>query len=390
MERIYLDHAATTPLSPAAREAMQPWLDEGFGNPSSLYQEGRRAREAVDQARETLSARLGCDFAEVIFTSSGTEAANLAIVGSALAQRDPKRRRILAGAAEHHAVLRCAGLAEAFGFQFETVAVDRYARLDLDDLERRMGDDVHLVALMHANNELGTIQPVAEAASLAHRHGALFFCDAVQTFAAMDWAVIDLDADLVSVAAHKVYGPKGVGALYVRAGTRLQPVSRGGGQERELRAGTENVAGIVGFAAAAQEAALDREGRRRKRQARDAFLKALRLDPSIDWTDWNHPSEPALSVPHDVPQLDGHAHLRFPGLSAESMLIVLDQLGVSASSGAACSSGSLEPSHVLLAAGYSEAEAKQGLRFTFGHGSTEAEADEAARRLVQAARQVGG
>jgi cysteine desulfurase len=373
MERIYLDHAATTPLHPKAREAMAPWMSQEFGNPSSLYAEGRKARHAVDEARETVGRLLGCDFGEVIFTSSGTEAANLAILGAAIASKDGPRKRILMGASEHHAVLHTTSLLQALGFRVQTVDVDRFASLQLGDLQSKLSEDVLLVCLMHANNELGTLQPVVETSEMAHNSGALFFCDAVQTFCALPWTVDDIGADLVAISAHKTYGPKGAGALYVRAGTPFKPVTVGGGQERELRAGTENVAAIVGFAAAAQAVSSSDSG---AECARDVFLEATVAGGA------------RRSVPAEIECLTGHAHLRFPGLSAESMLILLDRLGVSASSGAACSSGSLEPSHVLLAAGYSEAEAKEGLRFTFGRDSALDQAREAARRVLEAAETV--
>lgn len=375
MERIYLDHAATTPLHPSARDAMAPWLSDEFGNPSSLYEEGRKARQAIDEARETISDLLGCDFGEVIFTSSGTEAANFAILGAALAAKDGRRKRILMGSAEHHAVLHTSSLLQGLGYQVEFLEVDRFARPRLDDLQKKMANDVLLVCLMHANNELGTIQPVAETCEIARSHDALFFCDAVQTFGAFPWNVTDIDADLVALSGHKVYGPKGVGALYVRAGTALQPTAVGGGQERELRAGTENVAGIVGFGAAASAVTSEKS---QSACARDAFLDAVVAGGA------------KRSVPADIECLPGHAHLRFPGASAESMLILLDRLGVSASSGAACSSGSIEPSHVLLAAGYSEAEAKEGLRFTFGRTTTIEQAKDAAQHVTDAAQTVRG
>lgn len=377
MRRIYLDHAATTPLCPEAWAAMVPWLEEEFGNPSSLHQEGRRARQAIDEAREHVSARLGCLFAEVVFTSSGTEAMNLALIGFALANRGGDRQRILMSAGEHHAALHAAPFLRSIGFVIEFVPMSRSGRLALDRLESSLDDDVLLLSLMHANNELGTIQPVEEAAALCRPRGIAFLCDAVQTFcrAETPWTVDSLGADLVAISAHKVNGPKGVGALYVGAGTKLQPLSLGGGQERELRAGTENVAGIAGFGAAVRRPLLASAER-----SRDEFLRSLE-EAGVDFL---------RSVPPEVPCLSGHAHLRMPGITAESMLIRLDRMGVAASSGAACSSGSLEPSHVLLAAGYSESEAKEGLRFTMGSDTVEDDAREAAFRVAEAARAIRG
>ena len=369
MTRLYLDHAATTPLGPMVREAMVPWLGTEFGNPSSLHEEGRRARQAVDEAREVLSARLGCLFGEVLFTSSGTEAANMAIIGvalHALSSGNP-RRKILMGAIEHHCVLHTAPMLEALGFQIGLVPVNRQGVYR--DVESLMSDDVLLVSLMHANNELGTIQDIRSFSSAIKGHGAILHADAVQTFGSKPFTVDDLGVDFLSVSAHKLYGPKGVGALYVRSGVRLQPTAVGGGQEREMRAGTENVAGIVGFAEAVRGSAIP------STEARDAFLSYLQGD----WV---------RSVSIDTPCLPGHAHIRFPGIGAETMLIRLDRMGASASSGAACSSGSLEASHVLVACGYSDFESREGLRFTFGRGQDAETGKMAAQIVGEAATEI--
>lgn len=370
MTRLYLDHAATTPLCEPAREAMLQWLSPG-GNPSSLHQEGRRAKDAIDSARETLSEALGCLFAEVLFTASGTEAANLAIIGAALKNVDPSKKRILLGAAEHHCVLHTRPVLEKLGYQVELIRTDREARVNLLALQESLGPDVLLVSVMHANNEIGTLQPIREVADCCHKHGALLHCDAVQTFLAFPWKVGDLDADLVTLSAHKVNGPVGVGAIYMRAGVKLQPLTVGGGQEREMRAGTENVAAIAGFDAALRW----RRGRYPTSLARNAFLGSL----GDDW----RPSAHLEGV------LPGHAHGRFPGIEAETLLIRLDRMGLAASSGAACSSGSIEPSHVLLASGYTEQEAKEGLRFTFGLESSVREAEEAADLVRKAVDGIG-
>ncbi|HVL40053.1 MAG TPA: cysteine desulfurase family protein [Fimbriimonadaceae bacterium] len=372
MRRIYLDHAASTPMLPEAFEAMRPWLEREFGNASSLHLEGRRARLALDEARESLSEALGCLFAEVIFTGSGTEAAVLAIVGAALANRDSSRNRIILGAAEHPCVLQTSRLLEKLGYRVERVGVDRQARIDLEDLQARLGPDVLLVSVMHANNELGTLNPTSTVAELAHEHGALMHADAVQSFRALHWSVRELGADLVSVSGHKVGGPKGVGALYVQAGVKIEPLLAGGGQERELRGGTENVPAIIGFGAAVRARPLP------GMEARDRFVRCL-----------SELSEPAWSVSSWSNVLPGHAHLRFPGHEAETLLIRLDREGVAAGSGSACSSGSLEPSHVLLAAGYTETEAREGLRFTFGPSSTVEEAEDAARVLASLVEGAG-
>lgn len=365
--RIYLDHAATTPLAPAVREAMLPWLDAG--NASSLHAEGRRAKDAIDAAREALSRRLGCEFGEVVFTSGGTEAANFAILGTALANRDPHRRRILLGAAEHHCVLHTRPLLERLGYEVDLIPVDRYARINPDALAGLLSEDVLLVSTMHANNELGTINDVPAIAALVKAAGAYHHVDAVQTFLALPWQVADLGADFVSISAHKANGPKGVGALYVKAGVKPTPISVGGGQEREMRAGTENVAAIVGFSAVIP---LPRSNPSPLRDAFEADLQELAT----------------FTVPPEVPRLPGHSHLRVPNVRAEILLILLDRMGVAASSGAACSSGAVEPSHVLLAAGFTSEEAKEGLRFSFGSQTSREEADEAAHRMRLAISQI--
>ena len=376
MNRIYLDHAATTPLLPSVKEAMLPWLSSEFGNPSSLYQEGAKAKEALDQARAILSDALGCLFGEVLFTSSGTEAANLALVGTALAHKGD-RDTIVIAATEHHCVFHTRSILNKLGYKVITAPVDRFARADLDVLQDLVDDKTLLVSVMHANNELGTINDISAVSQLCRESGALFHCDAVQTFPwlnEMRWSVDDLGADLVTVSAHKIGGPKGAGALYIKGGTDIEPVIAGGGQERDMRAGTENVAGIVGFGEAVRQRKEDQSYTSYRTNARNAFLEELEGDYVLS-------AEGAKT-------LNGHLHLRFPGASTESMLILLDRMGVAASSGAACSSGSVEQSHVLLACGWSQQEANEGLRFTFGGETIVEEAKEAAQRVTQAANSI--
>lgn len=371
-DRIYLDHAATTPTLPQVADAMEPWLQEEYGNPSSLHENGRRAKDAIDQARESLSSALSCLFAEVVFTGSGTEAANLAVVGTALANDDAPRARILFSAVEHHCVLHLAPILARLGYSVELIPVDPIGRIRIDRLAEMLSNDVLLVSVMAANNELGTLQPVDDVAALAREHGALFHCDQVQTFLSTSNRGSRI-ADLVSISAHKIHGLKGAGALYVRAGTKIKPLIYGGGQEREMRAGTENVAAIVGFGEAVRQVPKMPDNRL---NAKNRFLSALDI-PNL-----------VRTVPNEEDTLPGHAHVRIPGVQAETMLILLDRMGVSASSGAACSSGSIEPSHVLLACGHSESEAKEGLRFTFGRETSNEEATEAAGRLNEAAAKL--
>ena len=366
VKRVYLDHAATTPLLPAAREAMLPWLEAG--NPSTLYAEGRHARQAIDKARETLAQAFECEFAEVVFTSGGTESAALAILGAALAA-DGTRTRVLISAAEHHCVLNTRPALESLGFQVEFIPVDREARVEPDSVRSLLSEDVLLVCAMQGNNEVGSISNVAEIAVAAHEHGALLFCDCVQTF--MKERAGETQADMISVSGHKIGGPKGAGALFVRAGTRLKAVIAGGGQERELRGGTENVAAIAGFGAAVGALATD-DSLQELRDSFSAHLTSLGAVPTVK----------------EGKRLAGHVHVRFPGISAETLLIVLDRTGIAAGSGAACSSGSIEPSHVLLACGYSLAEAKEGVRFTLGRGTNQEDLEWAANQIDQALAQL--
>ena len=373
MKRIYLDHASTTPLHPQVREAMVDALNQ-FGNPSSLHQDGRNSKHLIDTARERVSDALGAMFAEVIFTGSGSEAANLAVFGAALAAVGGKRNTIVLGAGEHHCVLNTKENLERLGYQVVLAPLLRDSSVDLNQLESLVDDSTLLISVMHANNETGRMQPVAEVAKIAHQHGALYHCDAVQTFLKDDLpSAVEAGADLVNIAAHKINGPKGVGALYIRAGTQIKPVIPVGGQERELRAGTENVVNIVGFGEAVK---LRRSEQPRVRELRDAFMKNLIANGAVE------------TIPGQLGTLSGHAHVRFPGIDAETLLIKFDRMGLSASSGSACSSGSVEPSHVLLASGYSDAESKEGLRFTFGLGNTIPEAIRASELVIEAVNSV--
>lgn len=366
MKRHYLDAAASTPTHPAVIEAMLPWLREA-GNPSSIHAEGRRAKDALDVAREQIAARAGCLFGEITFTSCGTEACNQAILGVARTHQSGSRKRIILGAAEHHCVLHTAPQLAAMGYTVDLAPVDRLGRTSPEYLELLLGPDVLLVSFMHANNETGVIQDVRRAADLVHAHGAMLHADCVQTFCTLPWTRDSLDADLISISAHKIHGPKGAGALITRAGVMVDPIIVGGGQEREMRGGTESVASIVGFGVASQIA-------EPYTKARDAFrteLDRLASDAVIFTT----------GTGDDV--LPGHCHVRFPGRTASTMLIELDREGIAASSGAACSSGSIEPSHVLLAAGYSESEAHEAIRFTFCRDMPDSEAIEAAKIVAK-------
>ncbi|RYG45704.1 aminotransferase class V-fold PLP-dependent enzyme [bacterium] len=346
----YLDHAATSPLRPEAKEAMLPWLDAG--NASSQHREGRRARAAIDAAREVVAASMGRDFADIVFTSGGTESVVLAIMGAALG--NVGRDRVLFPANEHHCVLHTAPLLQRLGFRVETIPVDAHGVA----IPRTLEGDVALVSVMHGNNETGAINDVARWQGLAEEAGAVFHTDAVQTYSRLPVP----DADLVSISGHKVGGPKGVGVLAIRPGVSLVALSGGGGQERERRGGTEDVASIVGFGAVAGMRAYDYAGA-------TAFRRKLVEGGAI------------ATLSQALPHLPGIVHLRFPGQRADTLLVRLDRAGVAASAGAACSSGSLEPSHVLMAQGCSEEEAREGVRFSF-RGDEDAAFGETAADLV--------
>jgi cysteine desulfurase len=364
MRRIYLDHNATTPLDGRVLEAMLPFLREGYGNPSSLHWFGQQARAAVDNARGEVAALIGASPAEVVFTGSGTEADNLALRGAAGAAA-AGRRKLVYSAIEHHAVVNTAKALAEEGWTVEAARVGTDGQLDLADLEGRTDEGTALVAVMLANNETGVVQPVAEAARLAHARGALVLCDAVQAAGKTPVDVKALDADLLVLSAHKLYGPKGVGALWVRRGTRLRPLVRGGSQERNRRAGTENVAGIVGLGRAA---ALAREGLEtdaaRQRGLRDRLEGRLLALPGA----LRNGAEPR--VPNTL-------NVSFEGIEAESLLMALDLSGVAVSTGAACAAGAVEPSHVLRGMGLPMERVQGSLRFSLGRSTTEADVDQA-------------
>jgi cysteine desulfurase len=379
VDRIYLDHNATTPLDPRVLEAMVAVLRDGFGNPSSLHWFGQRARSAVEDARGPVAALIGASAAEIVFTASGTEADNMALRGAAARAKGP-RRTIVITAIEHHAVLNTArGLSEE-GYAVEIVRVDGGGRVDMDDLRAKVDDRTALVSVMLANNETGVVQPVAEASRIAHERGALVHCDAVQAAGKVTVDVGSLGVDLLTLSAHKIYGPKGVGVLYVRRGTALGAFVRGGAQERNRRAGTENVAGIVGLGVAAGLAQGHLEAERvRLGTLRDAFETRLLAIPGAE----RNGSEPR--VPNT-------ANVSFEGTEAEGLVMALDLMGVAVSTGAACAAGAVEPSHVLRAMGLSPERVQASLRFSIGRATTEAEltrAVEAVRAAVERQRRLG-
>ncbi|HEY8772297.1 MAG TPA: cysteine desulfurase family protein [Candidatus Limnocylindria bacterium] len=366
---IYLDHAATTPLRPEVLDAMLPYLTEHHGNASSLHASGRRARQGLDEARERIAAILGAKPREIVFTSGGSEADNLAVKGAAWAA-SARGRHVVTSGVEHKAVLNSCAILQRSGFGVTQVPVDRYGRVNPADVEAAINDHTTLVSIMYANNEVGTIQPIAEIGAICRRRGVLFHTDAVQAGGFLPLNVDNLGVDLLSLAAHKVYGPKGVGALFVRHGTALLPQVQGGAQERQRRAGTENVAGIVGFARALELAQGDPSARdaenARLAALRDELLAALRDVAGVEPT--GHPVE---RLPHSASWL-------IDGIEGGDLVAALDLEGVEASTGSACTSGSVEPSHVLLAMGFDADRAHGALRLTAGRGTTPADVESAA------------
>ena len=364
MRRIYLDYAATTPVHPEVVRTMLPYLTERYGNPSSIHAFGQEARTAVEDARGQVADLIGAKPEEIVFTSGGTEADNFALKGVAYALRK-RGDHIITSSVEHHAVFEACKFLEKGGFKVTYLPVDRYGMVDPEDVHRAITDKTILVSVMHANNEVGTMQPIAEISKIAHERGAYFHTDAVQTAGHIPVDVEELDADLLSMSAHKLYGPKGVGALYIRKGTRIASFVHGGEQERGRRAGTENVPGIVGFGKAAEIAKRERETEaRRLSELRDRLIEGL-LE-RIEHINLN--GHPTCRLPNNV-----HVSVEF--VEGESMLLNLDLEGIAASTGSACSSGSLEPSHVLLAMGLSHELAHGSLRFTMGRWTTEEDVD---------------
>jgi len=366
----YFDHAATVPLRPEVALAMAPFAADRFGNASGSHRLARDARAALEDAREEIASLLGARPAEVVFTGGGTESDNLAVFG-VLAACERQRPAIVCSAIEHAAVLaparaaaggagRVRGLDRA---ELRVAAVDRTGVLDLGALEECLGDDVALVSVMLANNEVGTVQPLAEAAAVVRRRapGAALHTDAVQAAPFLDVARAAAAADLVTLSAHKLGGPKGTGVLVVREGTPLRPLVFGGGQERERRSGTHDVAGAVGMAAALRESVAHRQ----EEGARVAALRDRLADGLLSSIPGTVESAPRELV------LPGHAHLRFAGVEQEELLVLLDEAGVCASAGSACASGAIEPSHVLLAMGVGGRDARSAVRFTLGATSSE-------------------
>jgi cysteine desulfurase len=369
MERLYLDHAATTPVATEVLEAMLPYLETRFGNPSSVHSFGRETREAVENARNLVAGALEAKPEEIFFTSGGTESDVLALRGAAPACRG-KGNRIITSSVEHHAVLETCLALDTEGFDVTVLPVDEHGTVRLEDFQPAVSDKTILVSLMHANNEVGTIQPVREIAVLAHRYGILAHTDAVQSFGKIPVSVKELGVDLLSISGHKIYGPKGIGALFIKEGTPFEPVFQGGGQEQRRRPGTENVPGIVGLgvAAALVSAGVEKE-MERLRRLRHRLVGDL--EERIAGIRFN--GHPTLCLP-------GTVHFSVDGVAGNQLLEELDRQGIAVSCGAACTAGQAKPSYVLAAMGLEENLAVNSVRVSMGRGTTTQDVD----RLTEA------
>ncbi len=378
MKAVYFDHAATTPVDAQVLAAMLPFFSEQYGNPSELHRLGREGRAAVDAARAQVAAVLGAGEREIVFTSSGTEADNLALFGS-LARYQPGH--LIVSAIEHPAVMEAARALNRGGWSVDFVPVDGAGIVDVDAYEEAFRDDTRLASIMFANNVVGSVQPVAALARIAHEKGALFHTDAVQAVGSLPVDVVELGVDLLSLSGHKLYGPKGIGALFVKRGTRMQPILHGGGHERRLRSGTENVPGVVGLGVAMTLAAEQLpQVRPRLERLRDRLAAGLgERIPEVTY------------LGHRTERLPGNVAFSVRYVEGESMLLQLDAHGFMVSSGSACASGSLEPSHVVLALGLGAEEAHGSLRVSLGRENTEEEVDaflEAFPPIVDKLRQM--
>ncbi len=369
--RAYLDYAATTPMDPRIVEIVKEYYTEKFGNPSSLHEFGREVREKIEESREYLLKFINGE-GKVIFTSGGTESDNLAIKGVALAYRN-KGKHIISTKIEHHAVLHTLEYLKKLGFEITLLDVNREGFVSPESVEESIREDTILVSVMHANNEIGTIEPVEEIGKICREHDVFFHTDAVQSFGKLDINVKKMNIDLLSASSHKIYGPKGVGMLYVNEGINIEPMIHGGEQEFGLRAGTENTGGIIGFAEAAKlcEQEMEKE-RERESKLRDKLINEILSEVECSY----------LNGPREN-RLPGNANLRFDFIEGESLLLYLDTQGIAVSTGSACSSKSLEPSHVLLAIGLKPHEAQGSIRISLGRFTTEEEIEYTVEKIKE-------
>lgn len=376
---IYADNAATTALAPEVLASMMPYLTEQYGNPSSIYSLGQQSKTAIEDARERIAAVFHAEKSEIYFTASGTEADNWAIKGAARANRN-KGNHIISTQIEHHAVLHSLQSLEKEGFEVTYLSVDQDGLISLDELKNAIKDTTILISVMYANNEIGTIEPIAEIGTIARENGILFHTDAVQAAGHVAIDINELHVDMMSISAHKFYGPKGVGALYIRKGTKIENLIDGGAQENKRRAGTENVAGIVGMATALELASKNRlENAKKIRQLRDALIDGLL---EIPYCRLNGSKET---------RLDNNVNISFQFVEGESILLKLNANGICASSGSACTSGSLDPSHVLLAIGLPHEIAHGSTRYTLSEKNTKDDIEyiiETTKKVIQQLRDM--
>ncbi len=371
MNRIYMDYAATAPVLPEVLDAMLPFFISRFGNASGIHENGRDARKAVEQARRQVAEAIGAESREIVFTSGGSESDNLAIQGTAFALQE-KGKHIITSQIEHPAVLNTCRWLEKLGFRVTYLPVDACGTVDPESVREAIGGETILVSIMTANNEIGTVQPIRQIGEICREKGVVFHTDAVQAIGAIRTDVTDMHADLLSMSAHKFHGPKGTGALYIRKGARLESLIHGGKQERELRAGTENVPGIAGMGKAIEIATKEREEKNvRIRALRDRLTAKILEIPGARLN--GHPTE----------RLANNCHFSFTGIESEALLLRLDLAGISASGGSACTSGSMEPSHVLKAIGLKDEMLRGGIRLTLGRETTAEEVEQTAIKMSE-------
>ena len=372
MDRIYMDYAATAPVLPEGLNAMLPFFISGFGNPSGIHANGRETRKAVEHARRQTAKVLGAESREIFFTSGGSESNNLAVLGTAFALRE-KGNHIITSQIEHPSVLNTCRWLEKHGFRITYLPVDPDGTVDPESIRETISPDTILVSVMTANNEIGTVQPVARIGEICREKGVVFHTDAVQAVGMLKTDVREMNADLLSLSAHKFHGPKGTGALYIRTGVRVDPVIHGGSQERGLRAGTENVPGIVGLGKAIETAESEREeNAARIRDLRDLLIS--RIIGGIPGARLNG---------HSERRLPNNCHFSFSGIESEALVLRMDLAGVSVSGGSACTSGSMEPSHVLQAIGLKDGMLRGGIRLTLGRETTRDEIEKTAQLLTE-------
>lgn len=372
MKEIYFDHAASTPVHPEVLEAMIPYFEHIYGNPSSVHRFGRQSRHALDQARSKIAQSLGAGPNQIVFTSGGTESDNIALLGIAMANRE-KGNHIITSSIEHHAVLQTCEYLQKIGFDVTYLPVDEHGQVNVEDVKNAVKDSTILISIMYGNNEVGTIQPIKEVAELAKEMGVYMHTDAVQAYGTVPININELPVDLISLSSHKINGPKGVGALFISGKIKFLPQLHGGEQEKKRRAGTENVPGIMGFAKAAEITKNAMEERRSKYLAIRETMLAIWEQEGIEFIVNGHPTQ---FLPHIL-------NVSFPGVETEVMLMNLDMAGVCCSSGSACASGSLEVSHVMKAMCQDQKRLKSAIRFSFGLNNTTEEGQAVAEKVVE-------